>query len=342
MEMMRVCDDLRGKIESKNNEIYYKHIEINTLVEDFSKKIKIEKPTDKDILIVINEILEESSFPRLISFDDVDSYSEEIYKKVKREPGDERIKKLDNIKSNIKGLNFDVNTFNDIDKINRDLRNLFQRKAKMELSVEKLLKNGRDIITSEGLDVCPLCEQEIIREKLIDRIEKRIKTIQGLSGEASRVRIFLSAIKECFDEKVRISREIEEEVKSFSEFDKEKSKISNIVDSLANLIKNIEKAEEFEEEINILKIKELQKEMEEIKDRVTSNCEKIINNLELTNEEKAIFKMLRLIEQARNKRQDINAINKVIKKYDKCYNISKKIYTTFSNIKKLEIQKNIT
>ena len=39
-----------------------------------------------------------------------------------------------------------------------------------ELSVADLLETGRKVIEEEELDICPLCEQEIDRKRLLGKI----------------------------------------------------------------------------------------------------------------------------------------------------------------------------
>lgn len=338
LEMMRVYDDLVGKINSKYKEIYNKNREINNLVSAFSKVIEKDIIEEKDVLPVLNKILQEAELPLLKSIDDVGKHAEEMLKRVRKTASTDKTRVINEIKEEIESATITEDMIVSLDNLGDKIVQLLDKQIILELSIADLLSRGRDVISDEELDACPLCEQKIDRETLLRRIDKRIQTVRDLSDKASIVRRLSVLIIEGIKEKSKKLETVISKMGVFPEFGKERKDLYEKVGFLNSFVDEIVLAKDLKKEI---KPKEFVKKKEEINGIikiVSEKCIKLFSEIDLTEDEKKVLKISRLIEQATTKTAEIAKINNEIKVYHRYHKIAEKVYYAFSDTKKKKIQ----
>jgi DNA repair exonuclease SbcCD ATPase subunit len=331
LEMMRLRDELEGKVASKGKEI-------NRLINELSNLIGKEIKDVNDVLPTLNETLQRANLPLIKSFEEVDKHAQEMMKAAKRAESIDKVGALNDILkiTNIPFVSREVVA--DLEGINEKVKYLLQDKARTELSIAELLETGRRFIQQEKMNICPLCEQEIEREKLLPRIVERLRILQGLSDKASEIRKISTPI---IDNLSGISNNIKftiSNIESFNELSEEKELLMDKSRFLNGFIDNVVSAKEIKNEIPIKEFIQQKDEINAIRISISKKCSNLLSDIGLSEDEKKVLEVIRLIEQARSKVKDISDISSELKVYQKYYELAKKIYSTFSATKKVKIQ----
>jgi len=331
LEMMRLRDELKGEVTSKEKEV-------NRLIRELSDVIGKDLRDVADVLPSLNEILQKHSLPSIKSLEEVDKHAEEMLRTVKKDKSIDKIGAINEI-LNITNIPFiSQEIVSEIEGINENIKYLLQKKVRVELSVADLLESGRKVIEEEKMDICPLCEQEIDRGKLLSRIENRLKTLQELSDKAAEIRKnSLSVIDNLrgISDKLRSSIS---KIVLFPELSKEKKMLQDKLNLLKGFIEKIESAKDLENEIPIQEIIQQKEEINKLGDSISVKCSQLLDEIGLTEEEKKVLEVVRLIEQARSKVKDISTVSSELQTYQRYCKLAEKIYTAFSDTKKSKIQ----
>jgi DNA repair exonuclease SbcCD ATPase subunit len=331
LEMMRLRDELEGKVASKEKEI-------NRLISDLSNLIGKEITEIKDVLPALNETLQKANLPLIMSLEEVDKHAQEMMRAVRKAESIERIAVLNEILkiTNIPLISQEIVT--ELDDINEKVKYLLQDRARVELSIAGLLETGRKFIEEEKMNVCPLCEQEINREILLIRIDERLRILQALSDKASEIRkISVGVIDNLKGISNKLSSAISK-IELFDELSKEKEMLLDKFRILNVFIDKVTSAKDFKNEIPIQEFIQQKEETNNIRLSISTKCNGLLSTIGLSEDEKKVLEVIRLIEQARSKVKDISNVSSELKAYKKRYELAEKIYSTFSETKKAKIQ----
>jgi len=215
LEMMRLRDELEGKVNSLKQQLSGKLQELSSVL--------AEEVTDiGQIVPILNKMLKKANLPLIKSLDNVDEHAKEMLKSVKKPDALDQTKHLNRIVSLTKVPFVTEENVSELRDLNAKVNNLLRSKAKKQLSFAELLNTGRGIIEQEGLDICPLCEQEIEREKLLIKIGKRIETLQYLSEQSSDLRRLSVPVIERLIKILEELRHISSEINSLPELSEDK------------------------------------------------------------------------------------------------------------------------
>ena len=332
LEMMRLRDELKGKIDSR--EKYIKEL-FRYLSDDITKDI-----TDVDgILPALNEILQESRLPPIESLEKIDEYLEKIFKTTKIAQNTDNIVEVINEILEITSTPFiSQEIIDDIQNVNERIKPLLSDKTRIELHVAGLLESGRKIIEQDKMDICPLCEQRIDRERLLLRIKERLNTFKELSDKAAEVRSSSASIIESLEKALNKLQSITSKIESLPEFSKEKEVLYYKLKLLSDFIEKVKLAKDLKNEIPTQDISQLKDEINKLGRSISEKCSQILDKIGLTDDEKKILEVIRLIEQVMSKVQDLLKVSSELRIYQRYLEYSEKIYTTFSDTKKSKIQ----
>jgi len=331
IEMMRVKDDLEGKVISKG-------AEVNRLIRDLSDIIGKDVTDVDEVLQALNEMLLKAKLPLIKSLEDIDKHAEEMLRVVRKADSLEKIRMLNAVLESVKTPLISQDLINQLDELNKKIRYLLQDQIRLELSVIDLLESGRKVVEQEKMDTCPLCEQQIDRESLLIRISERLKTLRDLSNKASEIRKISVPITENLRE---ISSKLATTISNiglFSELSEEKEILSNKLTFLNSFIGKVSSAKELKNEMPIQEITDQREEINSIANLISQKSSQLLDEIGLTEEEKKVLEVVRLIEQARNKAKDISKVRSELKASQQYYGLAEKVYTVFSEIKKEKIQ----
>ena len=331
LEMMRLRDELKGKVTSKEEEI-------KRLIGELSHIIGKDITSVADVLPALNEILKKANLPMINSLEEVDKHAEEMLKTVKKAESIDKIGAINEILkiTNIPFISQEI--VSELEALNEHVKHLLQDQVRVELSVADLLESGRKVIEQEKMEICPLCEQKIDRERLLSRIENRLKTLQKLSDKAAEIRRNSVLVIDNLREIVGKIRFTISKIELFPELSKEKGILLDKPDLLEGFIKKIESAKDLKNEIPVQEIRQQKEEINELGYFISKKCNELLDKIGLTEKEKKVLEVVRLIEQARSKVRDILTVSSEHQTYQKYCKLAEKIYTAFSDTKKSKIQ----
>ncbi len=331
LRMMRLRDDLKGEIESKNDEI-------DRLLKELSTIIGKDVTTDENILPALNEKLGEAKLPLIESFENVDKHAKEMLKTVRKADSIDQFRVLNDILEEIKIAPLDEKIVNELNSLNNKIKQLLQEDIRLELSVVNLLESGRKVIEVEVMDFCPLCEQEIDRSSLLARIDNRLRTLRDLSDMASEIRTLsvpvISNLQQVINKlKITVSK-----IKPIPELAKEKSKIIEKIAFLNEFVPQIMDAKDLKNEISVQMFNQHKIEINELWGFISTKCGQLRNDIGITEQEQKVISVVRLIEQTKSKSIDISRVKNELRSYQNQYELAEKIFSIFSEVKKAKIQ----
>jgi len=331
LEMMRVRDNLKGGIDSKEDKI-------NELISDLSTIIEKDIAKVEDILPALNEMLQEANLPLIKSLEDVNKHAEEMLKTVKKTESIDRIRVLNEVLETTKTKLIAREVIGELNDFNNKVKNLLQEDIRLELSVADLLELGRKVIEEKEMDICPLCEQRIDRESLIIKIDNRLRTLRNLSKKASEVRTIYVPLINKFNEIADKVDAIISKIESFPELAEEKSKIIEKIAFLKEFVPHITSAKNLKDVIPVQVFEKQKNEINGVWTSISTKCSQVLDTIGLTEDEKKVLDVVRLIEQTRSKTTELSKTQAELKIYQYRFDLAEKIFSTFSETKKTKIQ----
>lgn len=334
LKMMKLRDELKSTAESKQGRI-------DQLFKDLSVILGENIFEFQSIHPILNRKLEEYGLPPMRSLEEDYEYIEEVYKKAKRkDDSSNKIKVLDEISDLVRSLSIRDEIIDKVEKLNMKIKDYLQneKREKVDQSIVNMLATGRELIREKKMDTCPLCSQMIAREQVIAKIQERLEILHSLSEEASEVRQSFAQIRCELRELVNGLGILSSKIENFSEFSEENRKIKYLIGILDNFMNKFFALEEPGCEIPVLEIIQQRSEIDKLRPIISKKCNQLQENIGLTVEEKKILEVVRLIEQAKNKYNDIKEINSELKYIEMDYEVAERLYLAFSDTKKAKIQ----
>lgn len=331
-EMMRLRDNLGGEVDTREKKI-------RDLVKDLTDVIGTKVATPEDVILALNEILQEANLPLMKSLeeDDVKSHAREIIKKVKKAALANKINALLDISNVTKVALITEDFVTKVRSLNDDVKDLLGKQARMELLVAEILESGKKIIVEQGMDVCPLCGQEIKRKDVLTKIGRRLETLRDLSEKASNVRKASVPLKTKLNDTVEKLRQIALKTEPFLELAGDRKKIEENLQFLSDFADTMDPAVKLEHEIPVQELEKNKDNINKAWGAISSKCDQLVDT-EVSEEEKEMLQIVGLIAQARGKIGEISKAHIELEYYQKYYDIANKIYNVFSDTKKSKIQ----
>jgi len=331
LEMMRLRDELQGTVSSKKQQI-------SMLVSELSNTLCREVKEVSQILQVLNEILKEADLPLIKSLEKVDEHAEKMLKAVRKPETLDKTRVINELVESTKTPIVSEEIINGLNNLNVKIGYFLRDKARRELSIFELLRIGMGVIDREGLNVCPLCEQDIDRKKLLERVSKRLDTLRNLSEKASEIRRISAEQRGHLEQILERLKTTSAKIEQFAELAEEKKVLSDKLVSLRNIVSKITFDKDIDNELPIQDIEKLRTEINGICEAICKKCSKLLSDIGLTDEEKKVLEIVRLIERVRGIAKNISIAEIELVKYEKYYELAESVFTAFSGTKKSKIQ----
>lgn len=331
LEIMRARDRLEAGVSSAGARIKGLYQELSGLLE---QEIKSKEETLK----ALNEQLKALDLPIIESFDALGKHAEIMLGKIKSEEAIRRAGHLEEITSMTKTKIIEPGRLNQLTEINKGVKELSETQNKKERSIAALLDIGSSILSSWELENCPLCEQAINRDELLQRIRKRLELVKSLSARASEIRRLAST---SVDELKGISRKIElviTRLKNFSEFKELESALESKLNSIREFIQKVEKAGEAEDIVPMSDLNKLVDEINNMGDSIFKSSSQLFSSEMITDEEKNVLRITNLLGQVSARFKDLDAQGENLKLYQSYFKVAEKVYSIFVRTKKDNVQ----
>jgi hypothetical protein len=227
---------------------------------------------------------------------------------------------------------FPKETINIINELSSIAKPLLEKKNRIELRLSSLLQSGREIIEEEQLSSCPLCQQPIDRISILETLRKRTDDLQALTEEAAKVRTLatsLNTIIRDVEAKVATLRSVTEKVPDVKLLSLEGINSLPVFVSWPNQINEVMQLhtplsiEEFQQTIT---------QTEEHLQQVVKEIEAEIERLGVTDKEKVLLEMVRLVGSVKEKVNNLSDIESRKEHLEAMLSSAENIYETFLSV----------
>lgn len=330
LEMKRAYEELDNIVRSKRERIQSTFKEISGLLGE--KVVKTKQALDS-----LNKKLKQARLTTLTSFDEVNKITEEMLKAFKKSADLEHVTKLNEVLGELELLRVDDEIARNLRDLNKKMEPLLEEKSKRELSLTEFLVKGLQAVKEDEKNICPLCGQEVSREKLMKQINDRLQTLRQLSEEASEIRQISMNIEEKLNSLAGKIKKISSELKPFKALDNKRTKLPSTLDFLKKLVDQVNSAKEFKEKIPAEIFEKNRAKLEELVKSLTGKCRAMLEKIGVPEDWKSKVKVISLVNQIKSLISESIKVKKDLKTEEKHRALGKKVYYTFSKVKKTKI-----
>lgn len=330
---------MKRAYEELYNSVRFKKEGIQSIFRNISLRLGEDVKEVGHALNIINRKLKEANLTLITSFDEVNKATDEVLKTFKESTDIERIVKLDEIINDLKVFEIDEEIVTNLNDLNTKLKPLLEEKSKRELSLREFLIKGQQAVEEDERNFCPLCGQEVDKQKLLDQINKRLKTLTELSREASEVRELSMSLDEKLTLVVDTIEELSSKIELFEGLDKLRTKILKTTKFLTKLIDKVELAKELklEKEIPIEEFEQNTTMIEKLVKLMCTKCQKLFKKIGIPKDWKGKFEAINLLNQVSALTNELKKIEDDLANEEKLCDIAKKVYEAFSEVKKAKL-----
>ncbi len=226
------------------------------------------------------------------------------------------------------------------------INGFIQKNAEDRLSSMRLLEEGKKAIARSAADVnqnmCPLCGQGIDQSELLSSIDKRLSVLESLTQEASGIRKDLVyAVDKIEGLSLSIGRLLSQlgAANRGADFVDEFENLSKASSVLEQLMKEMTNAKENLHSATITNTFLSAKEaIEKSVASISAKAGAMLEATEPTEQEKEMTTIVSIIEQAKARFAEIEHIDLELLELQKHARLAAKLFTTYSETKKLKIQ----
>lgn len=316
-------------------EVSKKENYIQKITEEINAILEIQDVTD--VLPTINQLIENEGLIPLDSIKELDECVNKVNEMTKTSDS-ELINALNNIFEIIKKILLDMEEINQELSDAENYKKLIMESHDLsELSLIKILKNSLEIIDKDS-DKCPLCENKVDSDNLIESINKRLHSLESLKENKDKLKLSLKNAKDnfhslnkdlidlslqmdYFEELKEFNDNINIKIKSFYDFEK-----LTIFDSF------------LQDEISIDDFNRLATQLKELLPDIGRCSEELKGSIKPSQKDerlKVLHDLLLDIDEKMKKLDEYEQTLKIAKNHQ---HISEIIYREFSDIKKRKIQ----
>jgi len=331
LEMKRAYEELDGAVCSKRDGIKDTFEQISTL-------LRKRTTNAKQALDFVNKSLKKAKMTTLRSFDDVDNIEDEMLKTFKKSADFEHVTKLNDVLGKLKLLRVDDEIAGNLHALNKKIGPFLEGNARSELSLTEFLVKGLEAVKDDEKDACPLCGQDVSRQELLKQINERLKTLSQLSDEASEVRQISTETEEKLSSLAGKIEEISEELEPLDELKNKRKKLLGISKSLKKLAGEVNSAGELEGKVPTKAFDQEMTKLEKLVKASAEKCQAMLEKIGVPKDWKSKVQTVSLINQVKSLVGEVAKAKESLKTKEKHSALSKKVYQTFSKVKKAKIK----
>jgi len=331
LEMMRVRDHLRGRVESGE-------ARADAIRRELSELLERDITQPEEVLTALNESLRNGNLPTIGSLEEVADHAQRMMRKIKRAEGADQTTVVARVLQAAEGARIPQQLIAELGSLAKRFNHLLHDKVRLRLSVAHLLESGRSLIEQEGMDTCPLCEQTIDREELLSRIDIRLGTVRDLSDEASQVRKASAALMADLQRtcgKVESSLSLAEPVAELCE---ETERVKHALALLSGVIETVTSAQDLSMELPTEELGQQMGRINEDLSALSMACSQLLESMTLTDQEKEAVRIIGLMEHVRSKTDELLRVTSELAASGWYCQVAETIFSAFSDEKKEKIQ----
>jgi AAA15 family ATPase/GTPase len=331
-EMQKAKNTLKKELEQKN-------IFLNNIIHDISKIVGGEIKRADDVLPILNSLLQKNDLPTINSFEDVSKHNEKLFRVTKNPNEIDMFTILQEIIKKSNNIVITEELCKRINDLNNEVSLLMKDNLKETFSLLETLKTGRNYLkNNKTIKTCPLCEQNVDRESLLEQINTRYNNLEDLTIKFSMIQ----------KESSKLSNEINSIIIELRSITLKMNVLTELKSGKDNLLKEIDILEQQKNEFEASKEDVLQipsvdfikeaKQINIILNGILLKSKELESKIELNDEDKKILEFVEMITKATSKINDLKKADDDLKTSTGYFKIAEKIYDKFSSLKSIEIQ----
>ncbi|MHA1285717.1 MAG: AAA family ATPase, partial [Promethearchaeota archaeon] len=319
-EFSKLSNEISNHLNSIENSF-------NHILKRISKLLEINITNTSDIINALNYKLSLLSYPELKSLENIEEYKKERF-----------IKDLNNIIELSSSTKFDPKIYDLIKKINVSSIEIEQIQEFIDMELIKFLENGLNLLESRKPIHCPLCDQPIKVNELINNIKNTLVREKKLSENLEKFNQLKSDFKNLIEFLLKNLIKLLDNVKRVNELKNLNRKLISLKINLEEIIKNISKDKTDYKSIEI-NLKKIEKELDEFLVKLNLECKERKNGIEFTEEDKESYQILDLLNKIQIEYENLKSKEIELIRARRKNEIVKSINNIFSEVLKEEINK---
>lgn len=332
LAMKRAYEDLCSSASHKEERL-------GSIFKTVSGELEGQVTDPKQALDLVNQKLREIDLAELTSFDDIAKIGEGFLKSLKETTDFEQIAQLSKTIERLDSFEVEDDVLDDLANLNEKIRPFLEEKSKRDLVLRDFLTKGQQALETEEKNTCPLCGQEIDKERLLLQITQRLQTLSALSDKASEVRRVASDIDHklaSLDENII---EVCSEIGSIKSLDCLRENLEKATKSLTKFLEKVKSAKELEldEELAVEEYKDIQTTIEQLVSSAAKECNQIFEKIGISADWKKKMETTTLANRVGALLKEAADIEKDLCQEKQQRDIAQRIYETFSETKKTKI-----
>lgn len=290
-----------------------------------------------NILVALNKLIETEGIKTVDSFDEI----EECINKL-----DEIIKSSDYKLSRALSNIFDIIKkaqviISDISHELADAENYKKEIIKShdlsELSLIKILKKSLEIIDKES-EECPLCENKVNAEELLQKINQRLDSLESLKENRTDLKNLLENVREKLNLLKKDLIDLSPNIAFFDELKGYMDDIDNVLESFVNFQRIVVISSFLQDEFRIDDFKRLENQIQKLLNTINEATEELKTSIKPSKRDERLNVLKDRLYGINEKLEILDEYGQKLKVAKKYQLISEIIYSEFSDIKKRKIQ----
>jgi recombinational DNA repair ATPase RecF len=330
---------MKRAYEELCNSASYKEERLGSIFKAVSREVGRQVTDPKQALDSVNQKLKETGLAELTSFDDIAKIGEGFLKSLKETTDFEHIAQLSKTIERLERFEVEDGVLDDLSSLNEKIRPFLEEKSKRELVLRDFLTKAQQAVETEEKNACPLCGQEIDKERLLQQIMQRLQTLSALSDKASEVRRVASDIDHklaSLDENIE---EVCSEIESIKTLDRLRENLRRATKSLTKFREKVKSAKELEldKEPAVEEYKDIQTTVEYLIGSAAKKCNQIFKKIGISADWKKKMETTTLANRVGALLKEAADIEKGLCHEEQQRDIAQRIYKTFSATKKTKM-----
>lgn len=312
----------------------------NESITEIKEKIQLileEETYTDDILPVLNTLLIKEGFTALKSIDEIDEYVKKLEENIKS-PDYDKLYTLNDIQKKIDKINsLDENIVHLFEETNNLKDEIIKNHNLADLSLIELLKKSKNIIDAKT-NSCPVCENSIEGEKVLEQIDVRLKELEILKGKEKELTDSLKEINEYFRSIYSNLGEIKEKMSLFEDFSGLENIIIDEQESISSLSQEINSDSFINGKSNLEDYTKLRSSQEQFLLKIVEKSNGLERQLKPSKKDEKVSDICEKLLETNKNIKKLNNSNQILSKIEKELKTTTKLHEKFLEVRKRKIQ----
>lgn len=331
LQMKRVFDHYKAIVQNEAEKLEH-------VFERMGDLLNVKITDTVDILPEINKTLVKKQITPIKSLEDIENATKDVLRSLSSSEDLEKVRIINQIIGSLKQEIIMNQSINEIRELNSTVESIIEDpKNYSDIQLVDLLEKGQVSLTSSDRDYCPLCGQNIERDRVLKDIKERLGVLSQLSEDASAIRRSSTSLRKDFEQSEKKLRDISSIMKEIEKFTEHSIKFEMKADALKQLIVKFEEVDYIKDTFPLDDIIEIKTELDEMSRILIADGENQIVEMKIPQDWEEKLEGIRFLDQIKNRIEDHDIIQKSLSKNKIRNETANEIYSNFIITKKEKV-----